>query len=111
MSRKLRIKNFYSIYEPLEISLMHSAHSCGDYRTIKTLDDKAASKLVALVGANGSGKTNILKSLAFLQWFVGHSFSRLEPEDPIPVDRKSTRLNSSHVAISYAVFCLKKKKY
>src|SRR5437870_9430245 len=25
-----------------------------------------------------------------------------------PVDRKSTRLNSSHVAISYAVFCLKK---
>src|SRR5690625_6455905 len=28
----------------------------------------------------------------------------------IQTDRKSTRLNSSHVAISYAVFCLKKKK-
>src|SRR5690606_40110579 len=28
-----------------------------------------------------------------------------------PADRKSTRLNSSHVKISYAVFCLKKKKY
>src|SRR5690625_6543217 len=28
----------------------------------------------------------------------------------IEEDRKSTRLNSSHVAISYAVFCLKKKK-
>src|SRR5690625_6288802 len=28
----------------------------------------------------------------------------------ILLDRKSTRLNSSHVAISYAVFCLKKKK-
>src|SRR5690625_6172125 len=28
----------------------------------------------------------------------------------IYVDRKSTRLNSSHVAISYAVFCLKKQK-
>src|SRR5690349_24170147 len=27
-----------------------------------------------------------------------------------PRDRKSTRLNSSHVEISYAVFCLKKKK-
>src|SRR5271166_4702532 len=26
------------------------------------------------------------------------------------IDRKSTRLNSSHVAISYAVFCLKQKK-
>src|SRR5690349_22178512 len=32
--------------------------------------------------------------------------SRLAP----PADRKSTRLNSSHVEISYAVFCLKKKK-
>src|SRR5207249_6061544 len=29
---------------------------------------------------------------------------------PAPADRKSTRLNSSHVSISYAVFCLKKKK-
>src|SRR5690606_40452062 len=28
----------------------------------------------------------------------------------IAIDRKSTRLNSSHVKISYAVFCLKKKK-
>src|SRR5699024_11455064 len=29
---------------------------------------------------------------------------------PYTADRKSTRLNSSHVSISYAVFCLKKKK-
>src|SRR5690625_5448009 len=35
-----------------------------------------------------------------LLYAIGNSF----------VDRKSTRLNSSHVAISYAVFCLKKKK-
>src|SRR5271166_1601495 len=33
-----------------------------------------------------------------------------EREEYEPQDRKSTRLNSSHVAISYAVFCLKKKK-
>src|SRR5207253_7530604 len=31
-------------------------------------------------------------------------------EEIMRIDRKSTRLNSSHVAISYAVFCLKKKK-
>src|SRR5690625_5477645 len=30
---------------------------------------------------------------------------------PEETDRKSTRLNSSHVAISYAVFCLKQKKF
>src|SRR5690606_42103878 len=32
------------------------------------------------------------------------------PVDDLGRDRKSTRLNSSHVKISYAVFCLKKKK-
>src|SRR5699024_11402199 len=44
------------------------------------------------------------------------SSQRQEPEPPALAqpaperDRKSTRLNSSHVSISYAVFCLKKKK-
>src|SRR5699024_12843021 len=35
-------------------------------------------------------------------------YDRLEG---VPADRKSTRLNSSHVSISYAVFCLKKKNH
>src|SRR5439155_15542831 len=39
------------------------------------------------------------------------AFLRLAAMRPqVSRDRKSTRLNSSHVAISYAVFCLKKKK-
>src|SRR2546430_12069396 len=38
------------------------------------------------------------------QHFVG-----IEKRSPIEKDRKSTRLNSSHSQISYAVFCLKKK--
>src|SRR5256885_8456189 len=33
------------------------------------------------------------------------------PAEKRILDRKSTRLNSSHLVISYAVFCLKKKKY
>src|SRR5690625_6855709 len=37
---------------------------------------------------------------------VSETSEFIKPE----LDRKSTRLNSSHVAISYAVFCLKKKK-
>src|SRR5690625_5764890 len=38
--------------------------------------------------------------------FVAQQLFRIEAG----LDRKSTRLNSSHVAISYSVFCLKKKK-
>src|SRR5690606_41093875 len=60
------------------------------------------------------------------QWYpffnAGHYFLASQTEDPhladtfanfyrtgLEADRKSTRLNSSHVKISYAVFCLKKK--
>src|SRR5204862_5046798 len=44
---------------------------------------------------------------------VGRRNAEQPFEHPVPrseLDRKSTRLNSSHVEISYAVFCLKKKK-
>src|SRR2546429_4771949 len=37
-------------------------------------------------------------------------FPRPASQEQLKVDRKSTRLNSSHGYISYAVFCLKKKK-
>src|SRR2546430_13161768 len=45
-------------------------------------------------------------------WFVTRHRTRDEvlPWSHIAADRKSTRLNSSHSQISYAVFCLKKKK-
>src|SRR3712207_7805506 len=41
----------------------------------------------------------------------GPAARRHDPDGLREQDRKSTRLNSSHVNISYAVFCLKKKKY
>src|SRR5260221_3936938 len=56
-------------------------------------------------GADQGGSDNfeIDYSIWELQLTVG--------EVPLPIgDRKSTRLNSSHTVISYAVFCLKKKK-
>src|SRR5262245_3175293 len=44
-------------------------------------------------------------------YWVGQRISRGVKQTPGDnIDRKSTRLNSSHLGISYAVFCLKKKK-
>src|SRR2546426_8133068 len=72
-----------------------------------------------LVGKSGLGKTHLLNALglelarangavvaclstqAFIDELIAARHHR---------DRKSTRLNSSHLVISYAVFCLKKKK-
>src|SRR3712207_8058831 len=52
-------------------------------------------------------------ALALWTW-SSHAFSgdagEAERVEGASVDRKSTRLNSSHANISYAVFCLKKKK-
>src|SRR5207249_12229114 len=44
------------------------------------------------------------------QPFLADAEMLMEPVAAHGRDRKSTRLNSSHVSISYAVFCLKKKK-
>src|SRR2546426_8409861 len=41
---------------------------------------------------------------------VAEQLTLLGLDLPLELDRKSTRLNSSHLVISYAVFCLKKKK-
>src|SRR5699024_699536 len=63
----------------------------------------------ALETAGGGGQ--LVVSLAGLgQWLQveGHLIQGAFLQ--APGDRKSTRLNSSHVSISYAVFCLKKKK-
>src|SRR5437870_8922947 len=57
---------------------------------------------------------DILSRKSHLSTEQGQTHSRITCltayDYPTARDRKSTRLNSSHVAISYAVFCLKKKK-
>src|SRR5438128_4218058 len=43
-------------------------------------------------------------------WTTDHPMFTVGAKISLSIDRKSTRLNSSHGSISYAVFCLKKKK-
>src|SRR2546426_1064074 len=49
-------------------------------------------------------------ALQHVPGLVLHLFDDRRQRRPLHLDRKSTRLNSSHLVISYAVFCLKKKK-
>src|SRR2546427_4093733 len=65
------------------------------YTTLFRSLEVRTGEVVTLLGRNGAGKTTTLKSMMRI----------VERRD-----RKSTRLNSSHSQISYAVFCLKKKK-
>src|SRR5690348_18171188 len=62
-------------------------------------------------GPQGLGHHEIPPLERPFRWVVGvlEEWGIDEPRDQVRVDRKSTRLNSRHPSISYAVFCLKKK--
>src|SRR5437899_10741167 len=54
--------------------------------------------------------TTLFRSLDTMNYWIERSNAELRETLKQVEDRKSTRLNSSHLGISYAVFCLKKKK-
>src|SRR5438874_10083667 len=58
----------------------------------------------------GGGLVVFLVEERFAHAEIGERAPGLDAERFLVLDRKSTRLNSSHVEISYAVFCLKKKR-
>src|SRR5437870_8827412 len=75
-------------------------------RLLDPLEDRGDA--LAAADAHGHERVALLRALELVE--------RLHRQDragraAVGVDRKSTRLNSSHVAISYVVFCLKKIKY
>src|SRR5947199_4825948 len=72
-------------------------------------------QIFGFLGPNGAGKSTTIRMLAgILPPTSGNGrvsgFDMRFERRHIKADRKSTRLNSSHLGISYAVFCLKKKK-
>src|SRR3712207_7611186 len=74
----------------------------------ETADTLAAMRLARERGARVIALTNVMGSQATRD-ADGVLFTRAGPEVSV-ADRKSTRLNSSHANISYAVFCLKKNQ-
>src|SRR5690349_23612017 len=79
---------FRSILTAMEIALNKTAKEYSRYGS-------TTHKQVYIYGSLNTGAVELTRNYG-MAWGVG--------------DRKSTRLNSSHVEISYAVFCLKKKK-
>src|SRR5438445_7841817 len=86
--------------------LMKAGHECVVY-------DRDPKNVEKLVSEGATGATSLADMAAKLRepraaWCMVPSGDATE--GTVMEDRKSTRLNSSHANISYAVFCLKKKK-
>src|SRR5436189_3472321 len=82
-------------------------------RELPDIDPPIISVSTTLPGANAqvveTAVTDVLEEeLSTIQGL--RTLSSSSSEENSQIDRKSTRLNSSHRCISYAVFCLKKKK-
>src|SRR5688572_32533325 len=71
-----------------------------------------AGRIIHEPRAGGGGHVELVRGRgrAAAKLEVHAADGHLVPVDQLQIDRKSTRLNSSHSQISYAVFCLKKKK-
>src|SRR5437660_5813661 len=88
-----------------------SFYCSGAHRDLHSFPTRRSSDLTDFAGlARGAGIQRTYTFAALEDWKAGAA-QALSGPGPVVVglDRKSTRLNSSHVAISYAVFCLKKK--
>ncbi|MHA6609154.1 AAA family ATPase [Photobacterium damselae] len=57
-------------------------HSYYDYELI---DGTKVAKVMAVLGANGAGKSNLLKPLSFLSWFIPDSFGSIEKDASLPL--------------------------
>src|SRR3712207_8462179 len=74
---------------------------------------EVALELASTIAANGPLAVAVTKQIARSApgWPAEESWDRQDELMQPVLDRKSTRLNSSHANISYAVFCLKNKTY
>ncbi|MCW5590236.1 MAG: ATP-binding protein [Legionellales bacterium] len=77
--------NFQSFKEHTEVSLIVNKKVELTQWMYQNKDGTRISKLMGVLGANGSGKTALLKPLSFLGWFISNSFQAITPESDIPI--------------------------
>ncbi len=107
-------KNYCSFAEKVTVSFeeIRKGVETNNNMFINTPLGTRLSKIMIVIGSNASGKTNALKALAFVAWFVRNSFSQLEGEKTdIPTDSFLFNENKNDVSEFELVFEQNKNVY
>lgn len=86
MIRHLEIENFCSFRDVAEVDFRTGAKTPTDHSFVRSVMGDQISILTGVFGPNASGKTNLLKALAFLAFFLRNSYQGQMPEGGVPVD-------------------------
>jgi hypothetical protein len=84
MIHSFEIKNFYSFAKKASVSFEVNNKAPNNNGYMNTVFGNRVSKIETIIGANASGKTNLLKVLPFIRWFICESFN-LNPDMPLLV--------------------------
>jgi hypothetical protein len=110
MIREITVKNFYSFKEKNKISfLVNKKVPCTD-AYVDSINKDRLTKILACFGSNASGKTNLLKIIPFISWFINDSFN-LKPDEKIPFSKFLFEKNNQEPAEISICFDHLKKIY
>lgn len=84
MLHKYAFSNFQSFRERTEVSWLLDGRVPPAVWSGRATSGERVSSVMAVLGANASGKTALLKPILFVHWFITHSFA-MEPNAPLPV--------------------------
>ena len=108
MIKNISFSNFYSFYEEQSLSFEVNQKASQSYYDV-AFNIERINKVVSIIGANGSGKTQLLRPLAFVSWFISQSYIELQPADAIPY-RPHSLYSDDKTELSLS-FIMKDKEY
>ena len=85
MLHSFAFKNFLSFRGRAEVSFLLTQKASSRGWDAPSPAGQRLATALAVIGANGAGKTSLIKPVAFLSWFISHSFLQSAPNAQIPI--------------------------
>ena len=102
MLKKIKIENFFSINQSQELSFSVLKKDILDDSACAINEKEGINLVSSFIGANASGKTNILKAFVFLFWFIENGYSKIKEDDPTGAEPfKLNTKKPSHFEIEF----------